>query len=183
MKNHLVFSLLICNLLCAVCAVSQPATQRRTLQAPEEIQSYPCDKGYAWFYADGALNRCTLSHESAFGEALAPRQSIIVLTPDGKPQFLLPSHDIWIAGNNCAGGSWFGPAEGSSAAFYPSGKLKQCFLVHDQDVQGVPCMNGGIFGDGSGGGVQFHESGKLASCKLSKAFGAKQREERFVQAP
>jgi hypothetical protein len=183
MKNHFVFALLICNLLCAGFAFSQPATQRRTLQAPMEIQNFPCDKGYSWFYSDGSLSRCTLSRESAFGEAQAPPKSIIVLTPDGKPQFLLPIHDIRIAGNNCAGGSWFGPAEGSSAAFYPSGKLKQCYLAHDQAVQGVPCMNGDIFGDGMGGGVQFRENGTLASCKLSKNFGGKQRGERFVQAP
>jgi antitoxin component YwqK of YwqJK toxin-antitoxin module len=181
MQKAIFFAVILLTLPLPVSAALLPQGVRKALDRPAMIQGYPCAKGHAWFYANGHLKQCSLWRETAFGEALAPAGSIIILRPDGKPAFLLLSHAAWIAGNQCAGGSWLGPAEGSSTAFYPSGKLKQCFLAEDQLVQGVPCMNGGFFGDGRGGGVKFYESGKLQSCKLTKDFGSQRRGERFVQ--
>jgi hypothetical protein len=183
MRKLSCFALLVCGLSCAGCAGTLPQTHRTTLSAATVIQGYPCAQGYAWFYTDGSLSQCSLSRETAFGEALAPAKSLIHLHPDGKPKHLMLSHDSIVAGVRCSGGSWLGPGEGSTTALYPSGKLKQCFLAGDQIVQGVPCMNGGFFGDGRGGGVQFHENGKLQSCKLTKDFASLQRGDRFVQAP
>lgn len=156
---------------------------RQTLHAPTEIQGYPCAKGFAWFFADGRLNRCTVSVETAFGEVRIPAGTYIALNPDGTPAFIQMSHNAPILGVTCMGGSWLGPGEGAMVGFYPSGKLKECYLAGDQSVQGVPCMSGGIFGDGLGLGAVFHEGGKLKSCKLAKDFGGQRKGERFVQAP
>jgi len=165
------------------CAQPQPQSHRSTLQTPTEIQGYRCTKGYAWFFTKGPLRRCTVTQETAFGEASIPAGSMIALRSDGTPDFVQLSHDSMVAGVQCLGGSWLGVAEGSVVAFYPSGKMRQCFLAGDQTVQGVPCMNGGIFGDGIGSGAKFHENGKLESCKLTKDFGTFKRGDRFVQAP
>lgn len=176
-------ALLVCGLSNLARAGSPPHVTRRFLHAPAEIQGYPCAKGYAWFFDDGHLSRCTVSQEAAFGEARIPAGSIIALHPDGTPVFVQMSHDAQVLGYTCLGGSWLGPAEGAMVGFYPSGKLKECYLAGDQTVQGIPCMNGGIFGDGMGRGAEFYEDGKLKSCKLSRDFGALKRRTRFVQAP
>jgi antitoxin component YwqK of YwqJK toxin-antitoxin module len=129
------------------------------------------------------LERCSVSREIAFGEAQVQRGSIIVLLPDGKPDYVMLRRDSSIAGAEGKGGGLLGPDEGAMTTFYPSGKLKQCWLAKDQVVQGVPCMNGGILGDGTGAGVKFRESGKLESCKLAKDYGGLRRGDRFVQVP
>ncbi|MGA2350495.1 MAG: hypothetical protein ABSF70_08700 [Terracidiphilus sp.] len=176
-------ALLACNLVRPGWASPAPHTNRKTLDQPTEIQGYPCDKGDAWFFDDGRLNRCIVTREIPFGEASIPAGSYIALHPDGTPDFVQMSHDAPILDMNCMGGSWLGPGEGSVVAFYPSGKFKQCYLAGDQNVQGVPCMNGAFFGDGRGGGVKFYENGKLESCKLTKDFGGRRKGERFVQKP
>src|ERR1700689_4864661 len=43
--------------------------RREKLQQPREINGYPCAAGYAWFYADGKLESCTVSREIAVGVA------------------------------------------------------------------------------------------------------------------
>ena len=65
---------------------------------PAEIQGYPCDKGYAFFYADGSLSQCSVSRGTQFGEARVPRGSIVHLTPDGKPAYAMLIHDAPILG-------------------------------------------------------------------------------------
>ena len=161
----------------------RPQIYRKALKQRTEIQGYTCATGVAWFFSNGQLNRCTLAKETVYGIALAPAGSIVSLREDGKPDFAFLSRDAWIAGAKCMGGSWLGPGEGASTAFYPSGRLKQCFLAGDQTVQGVPCMNGGLFGDGIGRGVLFYETGKLKSCKLAVDFDVERRGDRFVQGP
>jgi hypothetical protein len=155
------------------------------LHNPTEIQGYPCARGYAWFFDDGRLNRCTVTREIPFGEARIPAGTYIALNPDGSPSFIQMSHDAPILGMTCQGGSWLGPGEGSMVAFYPSGKLKLCYLAHEQTVQGVPCARGGIIASlrGVDPGVLFDESGKLRACKLAKDFGTQHKGERFVQKP
>jgi len=174
LNNIPFFAWLLCGLACAGWAGSPAHVSRKTLHQPAEIQGYPCAKGYAWFFDNGSLSRCTITREIPFGE---------VRIPAGSPNFVQMIHDAPILGLTCMGGSLLGPGEGSVVAFYPSGKLKQCYLAGDQTVQGIPCMNGGFFGDGRGGGVKFRESGKLQSCKLSQNFGSLRRGDRFVQAP
>jgi hypothetical protein len=187
MKKAIGFVLALCSLTWAECTVSQPTSRppihRSTLQAPTEIQGYPCDKGYAWFFDDGRLSRCTVTREIPFGEARIPAGSYIALNLDGTPNLVQMSHNAPLLGMTCMGGSWLGPGEGAMVAFYPSGKLKQCYLAGDQVVQGVPCMSGGLLGDGRGGGAQFHENGKLKSCKLTKDFGTWHKGDRYVQGP
>jgi hypothetical protein len=178
----LIFAALCCPQFSPV-ADGQSQTVRKTLDKLTELQGYPCAKGYAWFFLDGPMRRCTVDREVAFGEATVPAGSMIALTREGKPDFVQLSHDTVIAGSNCGGGGWLGLAEGLTTSFYPSGKLKQCFLASDQTVQGVPCMNGGFFGDGMGGGTKFREDGTLASCRLAKDFGKWRRGERFVRVP
>ncbi|MGO9316992.1 MAG: hypothetical protein ACLPXT_11445 [Terracidiphilus sp.] len=183
MKNVLLLALLLCGLSSLVWATDLPHVKRKTLDQPTEIQGYPCDKGYAWFFDDGRLNRCSVTHDIPFGEARIPAGSYIALHTDGTPDFVQMSHDAPILNITCMGGSLLGPGEGPVVAFYSSGKLKQCYLTGDQVVQGVPCMSGGFFADGRGGGAKFHENGKLASCKLTQDFGAWHRGDRFVQGP
>ncbi|MDR3746375.1 MAG: hypothetical protein P4K80_09625 [Acidobacteriaceae bacterium] len=176
---------LICFLLVLISAgwAQRPATHRTTLRQDTVIQGYPCAKGYAWFYADGRLERCSVSRETTFGEAKIPVQSIIVLLPEGGPKYAMLNRDTVIAGSTCRGGGLLGPSEGAMTAFYLSGKLKQCWLAGDQIVQGVPCRSGGLFGDALGEGVKFYESGRLNSCKLSQEFASQHRGDRFIQAP
>jgi hypothetical protein len=175
--------LLVCGLSSSAWAGASPHTTRKTLDQSTEIQGYPCAKGYAWFFDDGRLSRCTVTREIPFGGARIPAGSYIALNADGTVNFVQMSHDAPIQDISCMGGGLLGPGEGAMVAFYPSGKLKQCFLAGDQTVQGVPCMSGGFFGDGRGGGAVFHENGKLASCKLTKDFGTQHKGERFVQKP
>ena len=168
-------------------AQHRPATHRVKLRQATEIQGYPCAKGYQWFYADGKLESCAVSRETALGEAMLPSGSILHLLPDGLPKFAVLQHDSVVAGVKCSGGNWLlGPSEGSMTVFYPSGKLERCWLAGDQVVQGVPCMTAGfigLFGDGArrGGGAKFYESGKLESCTLGKDYGGKRRGEHFQQ--
>jgi hypothetical protein len=175
--------LFLCSLSSAAWAVDSPHVNRRFLHQPTDIQDYPCAKGYAWFFDDGRLNRCTVKREIPFGEARIPAGSYIGLNPDGTPNLVQMSHDAPILGLTCQGGSWLGSSEGSVVAFYPSGKLKLCYLAGGQSVQGVPCARGGFWATLTGvdPGVSFDESGKLRSCKLAKDFDAQRKGERFVQ--
>ncbi len=177
-------ALLVCGLSLPARAGTPPAVTRKTLPQPTEIQGYSCAKGYAWFFSDGRLNRCTVTREIAFGEARIPAGSYIALNPDGTPNLVQMPHDAPILGLKCQGGSWLGPGEGSVVAFYPSGKLKLCFLAGDQQVQGVPCAHGGFWATLTGvdPGVLFDESGKLRACRLAKDYGAQHKGERLALA-
>jgi hypothetical protein len=96
----LVFAL--CSLSCPVRANGAlPHVNRKTLDQPTEIQGYPCAKGFAWFFDDGRLNRCTVTREIAFGEARIPAGSYIGLHPDGTPDIVQMSHDAPILGMTC----------------------------------------------------------------------------------
>jgi len=181
----LVLLLLLCGLRAATPAQTPHHASRKTLDHPTTIQGYPCAKGYAWFFDDDRLYRCTVTQEIPFGEVRIPAGTYIALTPQGIPDFVQMSHDALILGLTCQGGSFLGPSEGSVVTFYPNGKLKLCFLARDQIVQGIPCAHGGFFAslNGVDPGVSFDEGGKLISCRLSKDFGAQHRGERYVQAP
>jgi len=161
------------------------STYRRTIDQPQAIQGYPCDKGYAWFYADGRLERCAVSHDIGFGEVEVPARSIIQLLPDGKPEYVMMVRNTVIHGIACAGGGPLGPGEGATTELYPSGKLKGCFLAQDQTVQGVPCARGGLLHAvvGRDVPVEFYESGKLKSCRLNANHGSWHSGDRFVQGP
>lgn len=163
----------------------QTNTYRKRLDTPTEVQGYSCAAGYAWFYANGALERCEVTRETAFGEANVPAGSIIVLDANGKPKVVYLSHDAPVVGYQCRGGGLLGPGEGDTTAFYPSGKLKECWLAGDQEVQGIPCMDAGGFLAAAlhhgGGATVFYENGRLRSCPVSKDFGGLKRGDRFVQ--
>jgi hypothetical protein len=168
-------------------AVSGPAEQtyRKTLDQPQTIQSYPCDKGYAWFYADGRLERCTISRDVLFGELAVPARSIIQLLPDGSPKYAMLVRNTLINGLPCAGGGPLGPGEGATIELYPSGKFRLCFLTQDQVVQGVPCVRGGMLRALAGLDVpvEFYESGKLKGCLLTAEYGGLHSGDRFAQEP
>jgi hypothetical protein len=162
----------------------KPEGHHKTLDQPEKIQGYPCAKGDAWFFADGKLEHCTVSHAIAFGEATIPEGSWITLAPEGKPRIAQMSHDTDVHGYHCAGSGWLPPAEGSMVSFYPSGKLEECFLTVDQTVQGVPCSHGGFWkttlsGDPS---LKFREDGTLASCMLARDYGGQKRGQRYKKS-
>jgi hypothetical protein len=179
--KRLSVAIALCGLAGAGLAGSEAQLQRKTLDQSKQIQSYECAKGYAWFYADGKLKSCTLTHDTDFGVARAPAGSWITLDEDGRPKLLQLNHDTPILGYKCRGGNRIlGPGEGATTAFYPSGKLEECWLAEDQDVQGIPCAHSGMFtGDSS---VKFYESGKVKSCSLAKDYRGQRRGEKFAQA-
>jgi hypothetical protein len=187
MRENTLLVVILCCLQCIASAGLRPEDHRKRLREPAEIDGYPCAQGYAWFYADGHLNQCTVSRDTGFGEAEAPAGSIVVLLPNGKPKYLMLVHNAPVLGYQCMGGGPLGPAEGAMTLFYPSGKLRLCWLAEDQVVQGVPCMAaGGFFGTlfhYGGASTSFHENGKLHSCTLSKDYRGKRRGELFRQAP
>jgi len=185
MRKKMLFAAALLGVRCFGWA--EPELTRKILDAPTEIQGYPCARGYAWFLPDGHLKQCTVSRETAFGEASAPAGSIVVLRLDGTPNYLFLAHDAPVLGYTCKGGGPLGPSEGATTAFYPSGKLKQCWLAEDQVVQGIPCMAAGGFFSAmfhhGGFSTDFYESGKLRSCTLSKNLDGQRRGDVFVQAP
>lgn len=185
MRKTIVFAPLFCVLLATEWMHAQPQTTRKTLDQPTTIRGIPCDKGYAWFFSGGQLQKCTITREMPFGEITIPAGSWITLTEDGKPAFVQMPHDASMLGLKCQGGGPLGPSEGSVIALYPSGKLKACFLAGDQTVQGVPCSHGGFFSTVSGPdpGVYFYESGKLRQCRLTADFRGQRKGELFKQAP
>ena len=160
-------------------------TYRKTLDQTQTVQGYPCAKGYAWFYADGRLQRCTISHDTLFGEVAIPTQSIIELRHDGRPNYAMLVHNTFIKGLNCSGGGPLGPGEGAMTVLYPSGKFRLCFLTQDQVVQGVPCARGGFYRAmvSHDVPVEFYESGRLKSCILSDDYRGLHRWNKFVQGP
>ncbi len=185
MRKTIVFAPLFCALFATGWMHAQPQTTRKTLDQPATIQGIPCDKGYAWFFSSGQLQKCTVTREMPFGEITIPAGSWITLTEDRKPAFVQMPRDATVLGLKCQGGGPLGPSEGSVVALYPSGKLKACFLAGDQAVQGVPCSHGGFFSTLSGAdpGVYFYESGKLRQCRLAADYDGKHKGELFKQAP
>jgi hypothetical protein len=166
------FALLFCSLLCGGGARAGAQSTHRRLDQTTVIQGYSCAKGYAWFFANGQLNRCIVAQETAFGEARIPAGSYIALFPNGSPNLVQMSHDAPVLGLTCQGGSWLGVGEASVVAFYPSGKLKTCSLASDQTIQGVPCAKGGFFATltGPDPSVYFYENGKLGGCRLASDY-------------
>ena len=176
--KRLVFVVLLCGVAGAGMAATDAPLQRKTLDQSREIQGYQCAKGYAWFYADGALKECAVAQDTDFGVARAPAGSWINLTRDGMPDFVFLVRDTNIAGYECLGGNrLLGPTEGAMTGFYPSGKLKYCWLTGDREVQGVPCAGSGMFSGKSE--VDFYEDGKLKGCKLAKQYGGVKAGQRF----
>lgn len=189
MRKILLFATVLCGLL--FCgpqtgnAQPQPQTHRSTLDHPTEIQGYPCDKGYAWFYADGHLERCFVSRDTAFGEIRIPKGSTVNLLLNGRPQYAMLAHNTQLLGLNCMGGGSLGPAEGAMTGLYPSGKFQLCFLAENQVVQGMPCGSSGFFHAIAGHDipVELYESGKLKSCRLTADYAGHHRNDVFMQAP
>lgn len=180
-----VVALLSCPLFTGLNAAAgtEPESHRQTLDQAKEIQGYPCAKGYAWFFADGRLQHCFITHDIAFGEATIPAGSWITLAPGGTPSIAQMSRDTDVHGYRCAGGGVLGPGEGPMVSLYPSGKLKECFLAADQVVQGVPCSHGGFWkttlsGDPS---LKFREDGALASCMLTRDYNGQKKGDRYVK--
>lgn len=184
MRSSHVFIPILFGVICTSAAVAQEAEHRR-LDQPVVIQGYSCDRGDAWFYRNGKLNRCVVSRDSVFGEAWVPDGSIISLRPDGAPLRVMLLHQTEIHGVRCAGAGLLGPAEGSVTEFYPSGKIRLCFLAGDQAVQGIPCATGGIWKAivSREFPIEFAEDGKLKSCGLSADFRGQHRGEKFIQKP
>jgi hypothetical protein len=176
-------TLLLCRLFFGMPVGAQPQTTRKFLHEPTVIQGYPCAKGIAWFFADGHLQKCTVTRDIRFGEVAIPAGSWITLTEDGKPYFVQMPHNAPVLNLMCEGGGWLGTGEASTVSFFPNGKLKTCFLARDQLVQGVPCSHGGLFSAFSNRNyvVLFYESGKLRQCLLAADYGDQHKGELFKQ--
>jgi len=187
MRRNTPVAVLLCGLSCCGWAAERPETSPKKLERITEIQGYSCAGGYAWFYADGRLERCSVSKDTPYGEVRVPAGSIIVLRPDGKPKYAMLERDSWLLGYHCRGGGALGPAEGATTGFYPSGRLQLCWLAEDQTIQGVPCAaSGGFFfaifhhGDWS---ASFHENGKLHKCYLARDFEGLHKGDQIMRPP
>jgi len=185
MSKTLFFVLWLFGLSCFTASGATPQTTRKMLHGPTEIQGYPCAKDNAWFYADGHLQRCSVSRGTGFGAISIPRGSIVSLLPDGRPEYTMLARDTLLLGMKCLGGGLLGPAEGAMTGLYPSGKLRLCYLAEDQLVQGVPCGSGGFFHAVAGQdiAVELYESGKLKICRLTADYQGRHRNDRFMQGP
>ncbi len=157
---------------------------RKKLGQDAVIQGYPCMHGYAFFYPSGRLNRCFVSHQTAFGEAQLPSGSVIDLWPDGAVKDAMLAHDATVEGYDVSGGSFLGPSEGAVTTFYRSGKLHTAYLVHNQSIQGVPCRGSqlSIFTDPINGGnfIVLYPDGKLRACKVTLDYGGQKPGHRVV---
>lgn len=178
-------NLLIVALLLLFAIAAHAGSRRQSLDRTTTIAGYPCARGYAWFYANGKLDTCTLAAESRFGEATLPAGSLISLDEAGQIKSARMSHDTRIRGLLCRGGGPLGPGEGDMVAFYPSGKLREIFLAEDQSIDGVPCAHGGLgttlrHGDPR---VVLNEDGSLRSCRLARDFGGQKQNNRFTATP
>jgi|SRR5580700_6604580 hypothetical protein len=185
MKNaHPVVCLAFAVFVC-VCAASQPNAVRNKLVRDTAIQGIPCAKGNAWFYPDGSLNQCTLSHTTILGDLQVPRSSIVELWPNGAARHLTLPHDAVIFGYRVRGAALLRDSSRDDVtAFYPSGRLRSIVLAGDQTIQGVPCGAGAstLFSDSIDGGnhVDFYQDGKLQSCNLTRDFGGQKNGQRLL---
>lgn len=173
---------ILLGIVASAVSASAQAPERRKLHHGAMVDSYPCAKGYAWFYANQKLKSCTVAVEIPFGSVTIPAGSIIDLTPEGKPALVQMSHETLLNGYRCQGGSLLGAGEGPVVAFYPDGKLREFFLAADQTIDGVPCAHGGLVtstlhGDPS---VQLDPDGHLKSCRLADNYGSLLKGERYV---
>src|SRR5271157_5405789 len=107
---YFVIGLSITGLPASSAAQAQGDPIRRKLAQPIEIQGYRCAKGYAWFYSDGKLQKCTVTREMPYGEITIPAGSWITLSEDGKPRGVQMPHDAAMLGLTCQGGSFLGPS-------------------------------------------------------------------------
>lgn len=92
--SKIVFALTLCFLPFFAWGGPPLSHERRKFVAPQEVQGYLCAKGWAWFYADGQLESCTLERDTPFGEVQAPRGSWIRLTAEVKPLYLVLSRHL-----------------------------------------------------------------------------------------
>jgi len=184
--------LLVATAGCGVAQTAQPRpeTHRTKLRQATDIEGYPCDKGYAWFYADGRLSECFITQDIDIGEAHIPKGSIIQLfsVQDERRRLIgvMLSHNTVIGGVRCSGGNWLlGPAEGAGTTLYPDGTLYACSPVEDQVVQGVPCRHddgpvGILYGlwvkhQDYDHGIEFYRNGRLKSCGLAEDFNGQKK--------
>jgi len=72
MRKNALLGVLLCGLSGWGWAAEQPQTSRKKLEQITEIQGYSCAKDYAWFYADGRLERSFVSKDTQFGEVQVP---------------------------------------------------------------------------------------------------------------
>lgn len=180
------FVLLFCILFpfAIVCSASEPNAVHNKLLRNTTIQGFACARGDAWFYPDGSLNQCTLSHASTLSDIRVPRGAVVELWASGATHYLMLPHKSVLAGYRVRGGSHLGLSRGATTTFYPTGELRSIYLVASQTVQGVPCHGGGwnTFTDpgGTENNVEFYHDGKLRSCRLSRDYAGFRSGERIV---
>ncbi|MFP5228231.1 MAG: hypothetical protein ACLGXA_11450 [Acidobacteriota bacterium] len=177
---------LLCLLLVtgvSLCRASEPNAIRNKVARNTTIQGYPCARGAAWFYPDGALDQCTLSRAAAVGDLRVPRGSVIELWADGGVRYVMLPRAMALAGFRVRGGSQHALSRGVTTAFYRNGELHSFYLVRNQVIAGVPCRGGAwnTFTDPLGGEnlVELYPNGKLESCALSRDFGGFRSGERI----
>jgi hypothetical protein len=162
----------------SICTAAEPNAVHDKFARDTIVQGHPCARGEAWFYPDGALNQCKLSHPSNVGDLRIPRGSVIELWPGGAPHYVTLSRQTVLAGYR---------VRGATATFYRNGELRSIYLVKNQTIHGVPCRGGSwnTFTDpfGNANLVEFYPDGKLESCKLARNYGALKAGQRLALPP
>ncbi|HVT99430.1 MAG TPA: hypothetical protein VHE33_18145 [Acidobacteriaceae bacterium] len=185
MKSSLLLGLLFLLLPGArVSSASAPNALRNRISHDTVIQGYPCARGETWFYPDGSLNQCRLSHSATLGDLRVPGGSLVEFWSNGAAHYLMLQRPAVLAGHKVRGGTRWGLSRGATTTFYGTGELRSFYLVRNESVQNVPCRGGSwnTYTDPTGGQtvVELYRDGSLASCKLSRDYAGFRSGQRII---
>ena len=124
------------------------------------IQGFPCEKGWIHFKPDWQLKSFQLSEEIIFRGTLLPAHTWIHFRHHEKQIGYICSFpgDYEVQGYVCGGSGGY---KGIHTGFYESGKLRSFYPPEDVMVDGVPCEETPFVN------VNLYENGKIKSCKLA----------------
>jgi hypothetical protein len=139
---------------------SAAGTHVGLMSADQEIQDFPCAKGWIHFRGNGELLSFQLSREHEFMNLRLPAQTWIHFPqdPDQGGYACVFPHALQVQGYLCRGGGGF---KGIQTGFHPGGMLRSFFPPEDVLVDGVPCAASLLHA------VRLHENGRIQGCRLA----------------
>ncbi|MDD3050262.1 MAG: hypothetical protein PHR06_03875 [Candidatus Cloacimonetes bacterium] len=143
----------------------------------QNIQGFPCEKGWIHFDKDWNLLSFQLHQDFMYKNTLLPAHT----------WFLFPYYrditgygcsfpaDYKVQGYLCSGSGGY---KGTHTGFYESGNLRSFYPPEDVLINGVPCKASLLVN------VNLHENGMIKSCKLARDYqtdGKLYRKGRFLE--